>query len=338
MEKELYSIIKSISQLEFYINEKEFIKVIEKKYWNKVRDNRDSSNYIKLLYEEFYKNCIKALKKLKISKFDMQKYIALTTLINALDKVKVDNPKISKEELNELKEGAKKLINKLKIKYNEILGEKFTKNSKIAKLLYHTENLEDIYDSLSTKEKETASFIDFSNIDDEKLTEIIRNDFDFNKVKKLCQTEEEIKNAEFLESIKEDIIDIIKLNAKKLNRSYREFIISFERKNKKVNIKIQDFVKIFNEKRNTVLLPDEIVNILELSNGDYLFNSIIYKYSKELINILSIYLNMEYDTFYDDFKDIYEEDFYGLSSNENNNNSHNLIRNLGVLNGKVLRR
>ena len=139
MEKELYSIIKSISQLEFYINEKEFIKVIEKKYWGNVRDNRDSSNYIKLLYEEFYKNCIKALKKLKISKFDMQKYIALTTLINALDKVKVDNPKISKEELNELKEGAKKLINKLKIKYNEILGEKFTKNSKIAKLINEIE-------------------------------------------------------------------------------------------------------------------------------------------------------------------------------------------------------
>ena len=32
MEKELYGIIKSISQFGFYINEKECIKVIEKKY------------------------------------------------------------------------------------------------------------------------------------------------------------------------------------------------------------------------------------------------------------------------------------------------------------------
>ena len=337
MEKELYGIIKSISQYGLYINEKEYIKVIEKKYWDKVRDNRDSSNYIKLLNEEFYINCIKALKELKISKFDIQKYIALTTMIEALDKVKVEHSKISKEELNQLKEGAKKLINKLKIKYTDILEEKFTKNSKIAKLLCHTERLTDIYDNLSAQEKETVSFIDFSNIDDEKLTEIIRNDFDFNKVKKRCQNEEEIKNTELLENIKEDIIDKIKLTAKKLNHSYREFIISFERKNIKINIKIQDFVKIFNEKRNKELLPDEIINILELSNGDYLFNSIIYKYSKELIEILSIYLNMEYDTFYDDFEDIYEKDFYGLSCNENYN-SHNLIRNLGVLNGKVLRR
>ena len=337
MEKELYGIIKSISQYGFYINEKEYIKVIEKKYWDKVRNNRDSSNYIKFLNEEFYINCIKALKELKISKFDIQKYIALTTMIEALDKVKVEHSKISKEELNQLKEGAKKLINKLKIKYTDILEEKFTKNSKIAKLLCHTERLTDIYDNLSVQEKETVSFIDFSNIDDEKLTEIIRNDFDFNKVKKRCQNEEEIKNTELLENIKEDIIDKIKLTAKKLNHSYREFIISFERKNKKINIKIQDFVKILNEKRNKELLPDEIINVLELSDGDYLFNSIIYKCSKELIEILSIYLNIEYDTFYDDFEDIYEEDFYGLNYNENYN-SHNLIRNLGVLNGKVLRR
>ena len=84
-------------------------------------------------------------------------------------------------------------------------------------------------------------------------------------------------------------------------------------------------------------MPDEIINILELSNGDYLFNSIIYKCSKELIEILSIYLNIKYDTFYDNFEDIYEEDFYGLNYNENYN-SHNLIRNLGVLNRKVLKR
>lgn len=337
MEKDIYNIIKRISWCGGLINDEDYIIIIEKKYWDNVRDNRESSNYIKLLNEEFYNNCIKVLKKLKISKFDIKKYEALTTMIDALEKVKAENQKITEEELNELKEGAKKLINKLKTKYNEILEEKFTKNSRIAKLLYHTENLEDIYENFSTQEKETVSFIDFSNTDDEKLTEIIRNDLDFNKVKKLCQNEEERKNTELLENIKEDIIDKIKLTAKKLNHSYREFIISFERKNKKVNIKSQDFIQISNEKRKKELLPDEIVNILELSNGDCIFNSIIYKYSKELIYILSIYLNMEYDTFHDDFKDIYEKDFYGLSCNEKDN-SHNLIRNLGVLNGKVLRR
>ena len=92
------------------------------------------TDYIKLLNEEFYNNCIKVLKQLKISKFDIKKYEALTTMIGALEKVKVENQEITEEELNELKEGAKKLINKLKTKYNEILEEKFTKNSKIAKI------------------------------------------------------------------------------------------------------------------------------------------------------------------------------------------------------------
>lgn len=313
MEEGLYRIVKKMSMIEDYNRFEDYIEDIEKEYWNKVFYDVKTSNYMKLLYTQFYNNYVEVFKNLKISKFDMKKYEALTTIIKAIDNVKIDGLKIIEEELNEIKVEAIKLINKLKTKYSEILEVKFSKNYKMEKLLSKIEKIEDIYMDLNKEEKEIVLFIDFSNIDDKKLTEVIRKDLDFKKVKKLCRTKEEIKNVELLENRKEYIVNKIKLTGTKLNHSYRLFIRGFRGTNYKAHIDIKDFIKIFNKKKTKQMLPDEIISILELCDGDYKFNSNIYKYKTELIYILCNYLKIKYDTFNDNYEDIYEDDLYRIT-------------------------
>ncbi len=312
MEEGLYRIVKKMSIKENSYSEKDCIEEIEKLYWNNIFYNINKSDYFKLLRIQFYNNCVEVFKNLKTPKFDIEKYEALTTIIKAIDNVITDNLEIKEEELNEIKVGAIKLLNKLKTKYSEILEVKFSKNYKMEKLLSKIEKIEDIYMDLNKEEKEIVSFIDFSNIDDKKLTEVIRKDLDFEKLKELCKNKEEIKNVKLLENLKEKIVKNIKLTGTKLNHSYRLFIRGFGGAYYKTHIDIKDFKKIFNQKKTKKLLPDEIISILELCDGDYKFNSNIYKYKTELIYILCNYLKIKYDTFNDNFEEIYEDDLYRI--------------------------
>ena len=326
-------------------------------YWDKVYNGRKKPNHLNLLNNQFYKNCLKALKFQEMTGYDLIKYEVLSTIIKAINNIQdtdLNSLNITRDELEEVKYDAKELIVELKGKYEEKLRTSYEETfahyrnsvqSKIIKdirdifsdqilvkldednysyiedlisdtvvsenydrlidLCAEKDKFEEVekkikeisenaakkeFEKLDEEEKTILSMANFTNVD-EKLTQIIREDLNFEELRKHCKNEDEMKIVDCIIELKERIVKNIKDTAIEMRSGDALFITGYSG----IDFDLLDFMQITEEKIGTRMEPEAILAEAQAINGKPGFKGIVYSKDAAILAILRKYMdNNEY--------------------------------------------
>ena len=339
------------------LDENWIAQAIKKIYFDEVEKNEEKRDHVVLLHNQFYENCLKALKFQEMTEHDLIKYEVLSTIIKAINNIQdtdLDSLDITRDELETVKADAEELIEELKGKYEEKLRTTYEETFEAYKKSVQSKMIEDIrdifsdqilvkldednyshiedlisdsvvsgnynklislcaekdkyeevekkineisenatkkeFEELDEEENTILSMANFTNVDNE-LTEIIRKDLKFEKLRKHCKNEDEMKIVDCIIELKERIVKNIKDTAIEMRSGDALFITGYSG----IDFDLLDFMQITEEKIGARMEPEAILAEAQAINGKPGFKGIVYKKDAAILAILRKYMdNNEY--------------------------------------------